>query len=101
MTPAAEGGAAGPQDGCSSAQFGRLHELEDVLLVEIGDELVDDLVGLPGDHIVATAATEPHLSIGYLPGGAGKRRFLGIADAEARDATVRAGPVRGPQRRRR
>src|SRR5256885_652710 len=31
-----------------SAHFGRLHELEHVLLVEIGDELVDDLVGLPG-----------------------------------------------------
>src|SRR5256885_11057015 len=83
-----------------SAQLGRLHELEHVLLVEIGDELIDDLVGLPGDHIVAAAPTEPHLSIGDLPGGAGQRRLFRIVDDHQRDASAGALEIVGDDRGR-
>src|SRR5438128_6817378 len=66
----------------------RLHELQDVALVEIGDERIHDLVRPPGNHIVAAAPTEPHLAPGKAAHRSGRIAVFGVVDDEQRDAVA-------------
>ena len=65
--------------------FRGLDQREDVLLVEIGDQRVDDLVIAPGSDVEAARLREPHLAVGDLPRRARKLLFR-VVDDDQRDA---------------
>src|SRR5258708_3074900 len=70
---------------CALPRLGRPHQREHVLLVEVGDQRVDDLIVAPRGDVEPARLRQPHLAVSDAPGRA-LQLLLRVVDDEQRDA---------------